>query len=220
MNKMSFFLAPIAPVRDAQGRTVTKASMIPASTATLDQVYRFIRYNEKLKRLTEQVRSAPDFGTAKKERLPFVTPCGTFGMRKSEGLIALSGLFPIDVDKLESAEEAADLRRRIFADPYLDVRLAFVSPGGKGVKAFVPYPVGRIRNPAEEVPVFIRQAMDYVHLMYDRPGEGKDRGVDVSGKDLARACFLCHDSGVAYKGGGLSRPNTSAGNTKFVTPDL
>ena len=199
VNEMSFFLAPIAPVCDAQGRVLAKPSMVPASAATLNQVYRFIRSNEKLELLTRKVRSASDFGAAKKELLPFVTPCGTFEVRKSSGLLSLSGVFPVDVDKLESEEEAADLRRRLFADSYLNARLVFVSPGGKGVKAFVPYPLEKIGNPAEDVPVFIRQAMEYVHLMYDRPDSGKTAGVDVSGKDLARACFLCHDAEAALR---------------------
>ena len=36
-------------------------------------------------------------------------------------------------------------------------------------------------------------AMNYVHCMYDTENTQPGKGVDTSGKDLVRACFLCHD---------------------------
>ena len=36
--------------------------------------------------------------------------------------------------------------------------------------------------------------MHYVHCMYDtEEGTKNGTGVDTSGKDLVRSCFLCHD---------------------------
>lgn len=39
----------------------------------------------------------------------------------------------------------------------------------------------------------VRWAMNYVHCMYDAENTQPGKGVDTSGKDLVRACFLCHD---------------------------
>ncbi len=190
--QMSFFKPPIATFTDERGTKIS-ASMKPVAVATLKQVYNFITSNEVLEACSAQVRAAPDISLAKKTLLPFVTPCGVFSYRKGDRLLSLSGLLPVDVDKLDSMEEAEEMRDLLFNDPYLDVQLAFVSPSGKGVKAFIPYPTENIKEPLVEVPAFACSAMTYVHLLYDRPGEGTAKGVDTSGKDLARACFLCHD---------------------------
>ena len=66
-----------------------------------------------------------------------------------------------------------------FEDPYLGTRLAFVSPGGLGVKLFIP---------GDET---VRWAMSYIQLLYADTFKGE---VDTCGKDIARCCFLSHDS--------------------------
>ena len=123
----------------------------------------------------------------KQQTLPYVTPCGIFSRRRSDCLTEASGLVVVDIDHLESAEEAGLLRQQLFDDPYLQPLLVFVSPTGRGVKAFVPYAAGQDASDA------VCRAMDYVHCMYgtDAPRSGK--GVDTSGKDIVRSCFLCHD---------------------------
>ena len=45
----------------------------------------------------------------------------------------------------DSREEAERMRRQLFDDLFLLPELVFVSPGGHGVKAFVPYDLGRTR---------------------------------------------------------------------------
>ena len=93
----------------------------------------------------------------------------------------------MDVDHLESNEEARKLRQLLFEDPYLHPVLVFISPTGKGVKAFVPCAPGQSATDG------IRWAMSYVHCMYDTDHPQPGKGVDTSGKDLVRSCFLCHD---------------------------
>lgn len=198
--KMSLFLAPISPVRDADTeKIITPATLKPFKTQTLQEVYRTITTNRRLKQLTEQVRQAAESGnpqtyrTLKQELLPYVTPCGIFSYRRGNCLVQPSGLFVVDIDHLDSTEEAEELRGKLSHDSFLNPALVFISPCGKGVKAFVPYDLSRIpdlhRNAAES----IYWAMDYVQCVYADGNLKSDKGVDTSGKDLVRACFLSYD---------------------------
>lgn len=123
----------------------------------------------------------------KQQTLPYVTPCGVFTRRRSDCLKLPSGLMVVDVDHLDSPDEAGRLKQLLFKDPYLAPVLVFISPTGRGVKAFVPCPIGKDSTEA------VRWAMNYVHCMYDAENTQPGKGVDTSGKDLVRACFLCHD---------------------------
>lgn len=184
---MSLFQNPIAPQRDPQGRILKAATLTPAMEVTPADVYQLITCNEPLRLATLQVRNAADIRAAKASLLPYVTPCGVFTRRRSDCLTEPSGLVVVDIDHLESAEETENLRQQLFDDPYLCPALVFISPTGRGVKAFVPCLHGQ--NPAEG----IQWAMNYVHCMYDAENTQPGKGVDTSGKDLVRACFLCHD---------------------------
>ena len=42
-------------------------------------------------------------------------------------------------------------------------------------------------------------AMSYVHCMYDADYRQPGKGVDTSGKDPVRACYLCHDPGALLR---------------------
>ncbi|WP_308761067.1 BT4734/BF3469 family protein [uncultured Bacteroides sp.] len=192
--KMSLFMPPISPIKDqATGKVTKPASLVPLQTVDLTQVYQLITANERLARLTDDIRRAAERNDSdavrlmKQQTLPYVTPCGIFSRRRSDCLREASGLVVVDIDHLESAEEAGLLRQQLFDDPYLQPLLVFVSPTGRGVKAFVPYAAGQDASDA------VCRAMDYVHCMYgtDAPRSGK--GVDTSGKDIVRSCFLCHD---------------------------
>ena len=120
---ISYFLPPIAPVKDEQGSVVRPATMKPTCSFTLEQIYQLVTSNQPLKRLTQEIREAPDLGLAKRTFLPYITPFGTFSHRRCNSLLAFSGLLPIDVDKLESGEEAEHIKQSLFGDPYLDTRL-------------------------------------------------------------------------------------------------
>src|SRR5574344_1984126 len=216
-SRMSYFDAPIAPVH-REGRLVRSATLCPAKSLSLEEVYHLITRDAALMTATAAVRCAADVRAAKAELLPYVTPCGEFSRRSSDRLTSLSGYVVVDVDHLDSLEEAEMMRRTLFDDPLLCPALVFVSPSGKGVKAFVPYNVddtaaytdtvtaagnasanvgsGSIRNATDHM----RWAMAYVAMTYcdggdaDRPLRGK--GVDTAGKDIVRSCFLCHDGGA------------------------
>ena len=192
--KMSLFMPPISPLRDkTTGKTVKNATLIPSRTLELNEVYQLITADKQLIALTETIRKSALQGDEnqcrmlKQQTLPYVTPCGVFTRRRSDCLKEPSGLVVVDIDHLASAEEAENLKQQLFEDAYLQPVLVFVSPTGRGVKAFVPC------LPGQSAPEAVRWAMDYVHCMYDADSPSPAKGVDTSGKDPVRACFLCHD---------------------------
>ena len=187
-------MPPISPIKDENtGKTVKSATLTPFRTMSIDEVHRLITSDQRLAELTLAIRNAAAQGdeiTArflKQQTLPYVSPCGVFTRRRSDCLKLPSGLVVVDVDHLDSPDEAGRLKQLLFKDPYLAPVLVFISPTGRGVKAFVPCPIGKDSTEA------VRWAMNYVHCMYDTENTQPGKGVDTSGKDLVRACFLCHD---------------------------
>ena len=208
--KMSLFLPPISPVKDSTtGRIIQPPTLTPYKEITLQEVYKLITSSERLKTLTETVRRAVENGDEKvyrmlkQQTLPYVTPCGVFSYRKSDSLTGPSGLIVVDIAPLDSRREAEKLKRQLFADLLLRPVLAFTSPSGHGVKAFIPYDLARIPDTKQNTSENIHWAMNYVQAIYDFHSSHPDRedkktnhsgkGVDRSGKDLVRACFLSYD---------------------------
>ena len=185
-------MPPIAPVRNEQGRMVTPPTLLPFCEVSVEQVFQMITCNENLKLLTAQVRNAPDMRTAKAALLPYLTPCGTFTRRNSKCFVSPSGLVVIDVDNLDSYDEAVSMRRLLFDDPFLCPVLTYVSPSGRGVKAFVPSGTLYPEDEAQNITESMNKAMQYVEMAYgpepDNSGRNASKGVDCSGKDLVRAC--------------------------------
>lgn len=208
--KMSLFLPPISPVKDSTtGRIIQPPTLTHYKEITLQEVYKLITSSERLKTLTETVRRAAENGDEKvyrmlkQQTLPYVTPCGVFSYRKSDSLTGPSGLIVVDIDHLDSRREAEKLKRQLFDDLLLRPVLAFTSPSGHGVKAFIPYDLARIPDTKQNTSENIHWAMNYVQAIYDFHSSHPDRedkktnhsgkGVDRSGKDLVRACFLSYD---------------------------
>ena len=103
--KMSLFAAPISPVKDSlTGRVSRPATVYPSREVTLQEVVRLITGDPALERLTRQLRLPLEtgdkerFSELKRQTLPYVTPCGTFSYRKSDRLLAPSGLVVVDVE--------------------------------------------------------------------------------------------------------------------------
>jgi hypothetical protein len=208
--KMSLFLPPISPVKDSTtGRIIQPPTLTPYKEITLQEVYKLITSSERLKTLTETVRRATENGDEKvyrmlkQQTLPYVTPCGVFSYRKSDSLTGPSGLIVVDIDHLDSRREAEKLKRQLFDDLLLRPVLAFTSPSGHGVKAFILYDLARIPDTKQNTSENIHWAMNYVQAIYDFHSSHPDRedkktnhsgkGVDRTGKDLVRACFLSYD---------------------------
>lgn len=201
--RMSYFMPPISPVRDEQGYTITPATLTPCCEASVAQVFQMITSNEHLRILTEQLRDTPDIRTAKTSWLPYVTPCGTFSRRSSKHLLVPSGLVVVDVDHLDSYEEAVEMRRTLFHDPFLNPVLTYISPSNRGVKAFVPAGAIHSADEVQNITESMSKAMQYVEMAYgpeaDISAGITAKGVDTSGKDIVRACFLSHDPDALFR---------------------
>ena len=211
--RMSYFMPPIAPIKDKQGRLMTPPTLIPFCEVSIEQVFQMITCNENLKALTEQVRNsedirtakasllpktltaqvrnATDIRTAKASLLPYVTPCGTFTRRSSKDFVSPSHLVIVDVDGLHSYQEAVEMRRMLYDDPLLQPVLTFVSPSGLGVKAFVPCHYSSTTNDIPNITDNMSWAMRYVETAYNT--------VTASGKDLVRSCFLSYDPEALFR---------------------
>ena len=177
---MSFFHAPVS-------------NKVPAGVCNLAGLHAYITADKRLQQLTRDVRTACGdeklFRKKKQSMLPYVTPAGIFPYGKELCLTLPSGLFVIDIDHLDTAAEAEEWRNRLFADSVLCPDLAFISPGGRGVKLFVPYRL----NPAESIKQSFSNAL---HAAWDYIGWKYGLAVDTANADMSRACFLSHDEGA------------------------
>lgn len=170
---------------------------VPATVCQLEAVYSFIKSNEKLARLTKDLRECltrneSEYRAMKSRVLPFVTPAGVFDYRREENLVSLSGDFVIDVDHLASEQEAEELRDQLFADDDLQPDLAFKSPSGKGFKLFVPYKLNINEPPKLTFDNAVRNTWTYLRIKYNLD-------CDTQNIDMSRACFLCHDEGAKIR---------------------
>lgn len=178
ISRFSYFQAPISNVT-------------PTAEIDVRQLYHFISSDERLRRVTAEVRSlqgdARAFREAKARRLPFVTPAGIFERRGEDGLLLPSLLGVVDVDHLASEQEAEHVRDLVFADERLAVELAFVSPSGRGVKFFVPFKVDYRRSFLDCFDESIHNVWSYLSVVYGIE-------VDRANVDVARCCFVSYDS--------------------------
>ena len=100
--------------------------------------------------------------------------------------------FVIDIDHLASVEEAAMWRDRLFTDEVLQPDLAFVSPGAKGVKLFVPYRLNLTDTLEHSFDNALHTAWDYL-------GWRHGLKADTANADMSRACFLAYDEEAKCK---------------------
>ena len=95
------------------------------------------------------------------------------------------------------------MRKTLFNDPLLHPVLTFISPSGRGVKAFIPYNHLPMADDANCITEKMKLAMLYTVMIYGTgtppPFGEKKKGVDFSGKDIVRSCFLCHDPGALFR---------------------
>lgn len=174
---MSFFHAPITNKK-------------PTGICSVAGLYGYLTNDSHLKELTLKVRNENEdksiFRRKKQTLLPYVTPAGIFSYCKEQCLWVPSGLFVIDIDGLTSVEEAKEQRNCLFADEVLQPALAFVSPGARGVKLFIPYRIAPTEPVKTSFDNALHAAWEYLDAKYGLK-------VDKANADLARACFICHD---------------------------
>lgn len=151
--------------------------------ATISEMLNGIK-NGKWKSNVEKVRSflphgEQKFKQAKLEYLPAILFNGKFSYRKNDGLIKHSGFIIIDIDDLPNVEI---VRQKCVADKH--TYAVFESPSGRGLKVLfrTDLPI----NNNEEHGAVIEAIWEYLEKHYDIK-------VDVSGKDVARSCYVSYD---------------------------
>ncbi len=166
--KFSFFKPPITNIK-------------PFKSITIRDAYNYI-VGHYAKKQTETLRAISDKKRAriyKAANFAYVTFCGEFEIRANDKIITHSGLLCLDFDHLVQLEVIFD---RLLQDKYFETALLFRSPSGDGLKWIIEIPAASGSHSD-----FFRAIENYINAAYGIK-------IDGSGKDLARACFLPHDS--------------------------
>ena len=165
--KFSFFKAPIQNTKSHKSITIKDA-------------YNYI-VGHYAKEKTETLRSFDDKKRArlyKSANFDYVTFCGEFDIRSNNSVKSVSGLLCIDFDHIAELEV---LFSKLLKDEYFNTVLLFRSPSGDGLKWVIEIPPSDLPHPD-----FFRAIENYIFKVYGIK-------IDGSGKDISRACFLCHD---------------------------
>lgn len=173
--------------RNNQGEAVLQTK--PKGVADILSVYKYLtsdaaKVAQDTLRAMQDVASKAECSDFKKLNFCFVTFRGIFSSRKAVALTTLSRYVVIDIDDLSSTEEAHQLVRLLSADKYVETALAFVSPGGLGVKWVVEIPEWLIDQSYKE------QYLGLCRHLVLQYGYEPDWGCS----DVCRACFLGHDN--------------------------
>jgi hypothetical protein len=166
----SFFKSPVSNTK-------------PTSEMNLEQVHQLIT-GETYMKITSEIQSESSKevkGKLKSACLDYVCFSGTFTKRTNKDLVSYSGYLVLDFDELEDPER---IRERILQDSSIDLVLLFKSPSGNGLKGIV-----QTNSKKEDHENYFKAYTEYFNQTYGL-------SIDKSGKDLSRACFLCHDPNV------------------------
>ncbi|OUJ68050.1 hypothetical protein BXP70_28145 [Hymenobacter crusticola] len=169
--KFSYYLGPI-------GNVVPRAAVTPAL------VYQVIT-GKRLRAKTEAIRLAEVGSNNRhelKKKLDYITPAGVFTKRDNKCLTERSGLMVLDFDHVP---DLATAQQTLLTDAALSpsVVMMFVSPSGEGLKCLLAI------DPRRDHLTNFKVLSTYLTHHYAQLGLVPDK----SGKDPARACYLCHD---------------------------
>ena len=166
LPRVSFFLRPISNTK-------------PYAQVNLLQLHKLIQGN-RYKPRTERLRAFTDPQEAskfKQENFDYVTFGGVFSKRSDKALLQPSGLLVLDFDKVN---DLPGLRKTLLGDPLFITQLLFKSPSGKGLKWIISVDLKQCTH--QEWFAAVASYLDTTLQVT----------VDRSGKDISRACFLCH----------------------------
>ena len=142
----------------------------PLRAIGIVDVYRYV-VGHYARPQTEALRSMASPADAKRYKAAHFDYCtfsGLFRKRNEKELIMHSGLMCLDFDHVEDMEM---VKQQLLNHEYFDTELLFTSPSGNGLKWVIP-----VDLKGWEHSRFFKAAM-----------------VDMSGSDVARACFLPYD---------------------------
>ena len=152
----------------------------PTINITLPEIIDIIKsdkYREVILSLRQEKNK--DAKDILKKGLDYVTFSGTFApTRKVENLVEHSGLLCLDFDHVEHLAETI---MQLDGDTYITAR--FVSPSGTGLKLIIKIDPTRHHESFVDLGVYFKNTYGLE--------------VDLSGKDVSRACFVSYDS-TAY----------------------
>lgn len=185
-NNFSFFNAPV---------TNTKAF----GSISLTDVFSKITgpdYKGITDRLRDPANTETQQSEIKKNSLPFVTFSAEIsGNRSARNAKTHSSYLCIDVDKITNVDE---IKRSVLADNTLYPDLVFTSPRGNGLK--IVYCIPQLTASPQQHKVYYAAVRRYF--------ENKYKVVpDASPKNIASACFLCHDPLAYCISSGSTRTN-------------
>ncbi len=134
-------------------------------------------YKAQIERLNSCKKDSEEFRELKRQ-LPLFTPSGTFKeRRRAESIAEYNSIVVLDIDKIgPDAMFVRDNAARINT-----TLAAFISPSGQGVKILVntDATVENHKEAFNQIAEYYRNELGV--------------GIDPSGKDVSRACFVSHD---------------------------
>ncbi len=158
-------------------------------TQTIEWVYKYI-ISERARKPTEELRAMIPTATKgqrdnfKVRNFEYATFSGIFNYRRINCLVERTPFICLDIDGLDSMEEARAVQRALSADRYVETELCFVSPSGNGVKWVV-------RLPEAMEGMYFR---DQWYEMRNHLAFNYGINTDPATKDVTRACFLPWDN--------------------------
>jgi hypothetical protein len=171
LPKFSFFKKPIQ-------------NIFPYQEIYLEQLYEIIKNPKYYGKVTNQLRNIEDKNEARKFKsfnFDFVTVSGIFSKRKTDGLIKHSNLMVLDFDNIYNINET---KRLLVYGTQIETQMCFVSPSGNGLKWIVA-----VDTKLHSQEIFFKGFQNYLKKNFNLE-------IDPSGKDVSRACFVCHDPEV------------------------
>lgn len=112
-----------------------------------------------------------------------VAGAGIFSYGNAAGLSVRSPYIVIDIDQLESTEEARAIQQTLIADKNVETALCFVSPKGKGIKWWVELPEWCQNMTFAEQYATLSRYIGYEYGIL----------ADSTGSNVNRLCFLPYD---------------------------
>ncbi|MCW0483500.1 BT4734/BF3469 family protein [Gaoshiqia sediminis] len=164
----SFFKAPITNKSPYRQITLRDAYLYISSDYAKDRTLRLRPIEDK--EANRKFKSAS---------FDFVTFSGSFTRRNEAELIEHSGYLVLDFDHLEDVQA---VKAQLLKDPYFETQLLFVSPNGNGLKWVIEINVTGQYTHGE----YFDAVSNYIRSTHGI-------GVDKSGRDVCRVCFLGWD---------------------------
>jgi len=144
----------------------------------IDEVLNDIK-SEVCKDAIAKVRAAKDKDHKNKLKLKLLKVycfSGEFSKRRAINIVNHSGFACLDFDEYDSFNDAVEIREALRDNEY--IYSAFISPGGKGVKALVKVP----------------KEINHYKKYYEALCETFKSNIDAKTKDISRACYESSDA--------------------------